>query len=154
MPVTKKQNPWRKRLLAAGLIIILAISGVYWYYATAQYADTKRIKSHYELTAMDLLREFGENDSLANQKYTEKIITVSGMISELESPDSATVNVKFIDSTTGHYAIFAFQDQHAAEAGNLREGEQVSIKGSCSGGTYSELLGVYSVEFKRSTLDK
>src|SRR5688572_31769868 len=80
------------------------------------------------------------SDDAANKKYTDRIITVSGIISEVEAADT-TVNIKFIDTASGSYAIFAFQQQYMAEAKSLKAGEQVSIKGSCSGGVFSQKIG-------------
>jgi hypothetical protein len=58
------------------------------------------------------------------------------------------------DTTTGSYAIFAFQQNHMAEAKALKPGDKVTIKGSCSDGVYSEILGTYFISFKRSTVEK
>ncbi|MET0465767.1 MAG: hypothetical protein ABW007_21575 [Chitinophagaceae bacterium] len=150
----KKKNPWKKRILLTVLILILIGAGIYWYVATEKFADTNDREAAYTVNALDFIREFHDNDSAANAKYRDKIITVNGTISAIEPADSSTVNVKFIDTTTSSYVIFAFQEQHAAEAQTLKEGETVSIKGSCSGGTFSEILGVEKIDFKRSALNK
>ena len=81
------------------------------------------------------------------------MITVSGTVSEIEPADT-TVNIKFIDTTSGSYAIFAFQEQHIAEAKTLKVGDSVSIKGSCSGGVFSEILGTEFITFKRCAIVK
>lgn len=127
---------------------------MYWYVATEKFSDTKDRKAAYAMNALDFIREFQQNDSAANQKYREKIITINGTISELEAPDTATVNVKFVDTTTGSFIIFAFQDQHLAEGKTLKVGDNVSIKGSCSGGVYSNILEVTKIDFKRAALNK
>lgn len=150
----KKKKPWLKRILIAVLVIVVALAGVYWYYATEKFSDTTDRESVYTVNALDLIQEFIANDSAANKKYTEKIITVKGRISELEAPDSSTVNVKFIDPATGSFAIFAFQDTHLAEGKNLKTGDSVSIKGSCSGGVYSQALERFKIDFKRAALNK
>ena len=36
----------------------------------------------------------------------------------------------------------------------LKEGDPVSLKGSCSGGVLSEILGTESITFKRSSINK
>ncbi|HET9431029.1 MAG TPA: hypothetical protein VFO70_07625, partial [Chitinophagaceae bacterium] len=79
------------------------------------------------------------------------IITVNGKVSDIEAADT-TFNIKFIDDSSGSYIIFDFQSQHANEARSVRKGDSVSIKGSCSGGIYSDILEATSVSFKRSTL--
>jgi hypothetical protein len=111
-------------------------------------------KAAFTVNAVDFIREFRTDDSAANLKYSEKIVIVNGRVSELESPDSATVNVKIIDAVTGDYAIFAFQEQHLPEAKTLKTGDSISIKGSCSGVSYSEILDLYYIPFKRSALNK
>ena len=87
------------------------------------------------------------------KKYTDKIVTVTGRVSAVEAADT-TVNIKFTDSTTGSYAIFAFQEQHLNEAKTVKPGDSISIKGSCSGGIYSMILGYHSISFKRCALTK
>jgi len=150
----KNKGSWRKKLLITVLILAVIAAGIYWYVATEKFADTKGRQAAYTVSAIDFIREFRKDDSAANKKYREKIITVNGIISELEAPDSSTLNVKFIDTTTGDYAIFEFQKQHLAEAKALKKGDSISIKGSCSGLSYSEVLGYYYIPFKLSTLNK
>jgi uncharacterized membrane protein len=150
----KKKSPWRKRILWSVLTLVVIGAGIYWYVATEKFADTNDREAAYTVNALDFIREFHANDSAANTKYRDKIITVNGTVSAIEPADSATMNIKFVDTTTGSYVIFAFQEQHVAEAKTVKEGDIVSIKGSCSGGTFSEILGVEKIDFKRSALNK
>jgi len=151
---TTKKRPWLKRILLSLLVLAVIIGGVYWYVATEKFSDTTERKAAYTVNALDFIKEFLANDSAANAKYREKIVTINGTISALESPDTATVNVKFIDPPTGSYIIFAFQDTHLSEGKGLKVGDVVSIKGSCSGGVYSDILEVTKIDFKRAALNK
>lgn len=146
-------KPVYKKVLLGALIVLLAGTGVAWYIFTEKFSDTADRKPAYTVEAMDFIREFEKNDSLANKKYTEKIIAVNGIVSAIESADT-TANIKFTDTLSGSYIIFAFQQQHLAEAKQLKVGDKVSIKGSCSGGTYSEILGTEFISFKRSAINK
>lgn len=119
--------------------------------ARQEYGDSADAESAYTVWAPDLLRDFEENDSLANAKYREQIITVTGRISETESPNDSTFNVKFMDST-GSYAIFPFTGHYLAKARHLQAGDSVVIRASCSGGVYSEILESSIISFKRSAL--
>lgn len=148
-----KKHPWFKRILIVGMLLLVAGGGVVWYIFTDTFSDTTDRKAAFTVNAMDLLHEFQQNDSLANRKYAEKIITVNGRISELEAADT-TVNVKIIDTLTNAYIIFAFQQQHLAETKRLKEGDSISIKGSCSGGTYSQILETVFVTFKRCAVNQ
>jgi tRNA_anti-like len=154
MMATKgKMNPWLKRLLIGGLLLLLAGGGAVWYIFNEKFTDTSERKAAFTINAIDLIHEFQQSDSLANKKYAEKIITVNGRISELEAADT-TINVKMIDTLTDAYIIFAFQQQHLKEAKQLKEGDSVSIKGSCSGGSYSEILETEFITFKRCAVNK
>lgn len=147
----RKTKPWLKRVLIAGFILVLALAGIYGYIATEKFADTKDRESDFTVNAISFIREFHENHKTANGKYADKIITVNGIVSEIEAADT-TFNIKFIDDSSGSYIIFAFQSQHANEARSVKKGDSISIKGSCSGGIYSDILEATSVSFKRSTL--
>ena len=147
----KKRSPWLKRILIIAVIGIIAAAGVIWYLFNMKYDDTKDVQADFTVSAIPFINEFKANEAAANLKYVEKIIVVNGSVSALEAVDSI-MNVKMIDTATGSYAIFAFQPQDVAATKTLKEGDQVSIKGSCSGGTFSSILEVESISFKRCTL--
>jgi type II secretory pathway pseudopilin PulG len=149
----KRKKPWLKKILIAVLAIVVILAGVYWYVATEKFSDTKDREAAYTLNALDFIREFQQNANAANEKYSDKIITLNGRVSQIESADT-TLNIKFIDPATASYAIFAFQQQHLAEARTIKVGDSISIKGSCSGGIYSTILDATAITFKRSTLNK
>jgi len=151
--VNKGLKPKYKKILLGLFIVLLAGAGVVWYIFTEKFTDTANRKSDFTVNAMDFIKEFRQNASMANRKYTEKIVVVNGIVSSIEAADT-TANIKFADTSTGDYIIFAFQEQHLADAKKLQEGQQVSIKGSCSGGTYSEILGINYISFKRAALNK
>ncbi len=152
--IKQKRKRWIKPAFFAGLVLVIGLAVTYWIVATEKFADTSNRKAAYSVNANELIKEFLDNDSAANAKYADKIITVNGTVSELESPDSSTVNVKFVDSTSGSYIIFAFQEQHLEEGKSLKTGDTVSIKGSCSGSIYSDILETTSITFKRAALNK
>ena len=142
-----------KSIILLVIIVVFAFAGGVLYVFTKKFTDITKEKVDYTITAFDLINEFKNNDSLANKKYAEKIITVTGLVTEVESADS-TVNIKMADTTSGSYAIFAFQQQNLTEAKTIKEGDKVSIKGSCSGGAYSQILETEFITFKRCALTK
>jgi len=151
--LTTKMNKRYKKWLLALFVVLLAGGGVLWYFFTEKFADTNELKADYTVNAIDFIKEFKTDIQLANKKYTEKIIIVNGTISEIKNADT-TVNIIITDTTGGAYIIFAFQQQHLAAAKQLREGDPVSIKGSCSGGNYSEILETEHINFKRCAVNK
>ncbi len=149
--VKKKYSLLKKGGLFFLIILLLAVAWI-WYVFNEKYADTTQITPAFSVTALDLIHEFEKNDSLANKKYVEKIMVVSGEVSEVEGVDS-TVNIKMADSTSGSYVIFAFQPQHFGLAKKIKLGEKVSIKGSCSGGAFSKILETEFITFKRCAIN-
>ena len=149
-PKSAKVLKW---LLIGGGSLLLTGIALYFYYATRTHDDPAALKVDYSVEAIPFIKEFEKDYKLANKKYAEKIITVKGTVTATEPADT-TMNVKMTDTTTGSYLIFAFQEQHMAAAKDLKEGDNVVIKGSCSDGVYSEILGTYFISFKRSTVMK
>jgi tRNA_anti-like len=147
--MTKRYKIW---LLALGLVL-LAGAGVIWYLYALKYDDTATIKADYTVNALDFINEFKQDMAAANKKYSEKIIVVNGMVSAIEMADT-TANIKMVDTTNGAYIIFAFQQQHLNDAKAIRQGEQVSMKGSCSNGAFSSILETEYITFKRCALNK
>lgn len=154
MVTQTRRGGWGKRILLLVLAAIVVLGALYTYYATEEFEDTSVIKADFVVTANDLIKEFENNDSAANVKYRDKILTVKGTVSAVEKADSVSVNIKMSDTATGSYAIFAFQEQHLQGARSVREGDKIAIKGSFSAGTYSEILGVERIDFKRCALEK
>lgn len=149
-PKGKKIIKWF--LFITGALLLIG-AGVYFYLATLTYQDTSKLQTDFAVEALSFIKEFETDYKAANSKYAEKIIEVTGVVSETEAADT-TMNIKMTDSLTGSYLIFAFQKQHLQEAKTLNPGDRVTIKGSCSDGVYSEILGSYFISFKRSTLSK
>lgn len=148
-PRTKRS----RNVIGVAAIILIVLGGIYWYVATDTFSDTADRKPEFTVDAIAFINEFRQDAEAANKKYADKIVAVNGTISALEMADT-TVNVKMQDPQSASYIIFAFQQQHADEAKTLKEGQNVSIKGSCSGSVYSEIMEAYSISFKRSAINK
>ncbi|MBL7703485.1 MAG: hypothetical protein JNM14_14635 [Ferruginibacter sp.] len=142
-----------KKWIIGLVVLLLGGAGVIWYLFNLKYDDTATVKADYTVNAMDFIKEFKQDMAAANKKYSEKIVTVNGTVSAIEMADT-TANIKMTDTTNGAYIIFAFQQQHLAEAKAMKEGEQVSIKGSCSNGAFSDILETEYITFKRCAVNK
>ncbi|MFM7645172.1 MAG: OB-fold protein [Sphingomonadales bacterium] len=147
------KKKWLRWILLAIVAIALAGGGVFYYVMTARFADTTSEKPAYTISAGDMLSEFQQNDSAANKKYTEQIVSVSGLVSEVEGADTSAT-VKFVDTLTGSYLIFDFQSGASRQAAALQPGANVTIKGSCSGSIYSRLRNAHMISFKRAVIVK
>ena len=119
--------------------------------ASEKYDDSSRVESAYTVWSQDLIREFRADEAAANQKYAEQILTVRGRISETEIVNDSTINIRMSDST-GSYVIFPFLPPYLEKARALKPGDSIEIRGSCSGGMYSEILEAQTISFKRCAL--
>ena len=152
MLTTKINKQYKKWLIALFVLLLAGGAVIYWLF-TLKYDDTKDVNADFTVYAINFIKEFRQDMTGANKRYSEKIIVVNGTVSAIEAADT-TVNIKMIDTTNGAYIIFAFQQQHLNEAKHLKEGEQVSIKGSCSNGAFSNILETEYITFKRCTMNK
>ena len=148
----RSMQPWKKKLMLGGFLILLAGGALVWYIFSEEFEDTNSQKAAFEISAMQLINEFQQNDSLANATYADQILTVNGRVSATEKVDS-TLNIKMEDEDGGAYIIFAFQPQDTKAVTQFKAGDSVSIKGSCSGGIYSEILETQAITFKRCTIN-
>jgi hypothetical protein len=142
-----------KTAIIAGVAVLCVGLGAVWYIFTDTFSDTSKEKAAYTFNALDFIKEFQQNDSASNKKYAEQIITINGKVTAIETADT-TVNIKMADTTTGSYIIFAFQQQDAANVKKIKQGDSVSIKGSCSGGVYSNILETEFITFKRCSINQ
>ncbi len=142
-----------KKILIAVVLLVLAASAVVWYLFTKKFDDTQLVKAAFTVDALPFIKEFEKDDLQANRKYTEKIVVVNGLVSEIEKADT-TVNIKMADTATGSYIIFAFQDKNREKISKVKVGDRISVKGSCSGGIYSEILETSVISFKRCVLNQ
>lgn len=151
MDAVLKKN-WIKRVLIIAAVILVAGVGFVWYLFSEKHEDTAKVKAEYSIPAAQLINEFRTNLADANNRYTEKIVAVTGRVTEIESADT-TVNVKMTDTTSGSYIIFAFQSQDMNTVKQMKAGDSISLKGSCSGGEYSNILEAHFINFKRCTIN-
>ena len=149
-PANKKYLKWF--FITGGTLLLIGAS-IFLYTILKTHEDTANVKAHFTVEAIPFIKEFEKDVAQANAKYAEKIIAVTGTVTATEAADT-TINIKMEDGSSGSYLIFAFQKQHLDQAKTLKPQDVVTIKGSCSDGLFSKILGTYFVSFKRSTLVK
>lgn len=123
------------------------------YVMAETFTQTDQVNAEYTVNATDLIREFAVNDTAANNKYREKIMVVNGTATNVEQLGDSTTTIQLADST-GSYVVFSFEKDQLGDVKNLKTGDAISLKGSCSGSVYSEILGITFISFKRSTINK
>ena len=81
---------------------------------------------------MALIREFKDDESGANLLYNDKILSIKGRVLRIEN-NGDTRNVVLGDESSLGGVICEFQAEHKDEADKLQPGQQISVKGICTG---------------------
>jgi hypothetical protein len=149
-----KNNAWKAAWLLLGPVLAFGSYSIGEKYVMDEtHEKTENVKADYKLSADALISEFLANDTAANKKYMEKMLEVEGKVSAVDILPDSSATIRFADST-GSYAIFSFEKTQLENMKQVQPGQQVSVKGVCSGSIYSEILGTTSISFKRSTFNK
>lgn len=153
----------RKWVLKSGLVLATALVTIIGFTIVSKQAEKKilketfetidNIKPDYILSSGELIKEFMANDTAANKKYVEKVLEVSGPVGSIDIATDSSSTIQFADST-GSYAIFSLEKTQLDKVKMIKTGDNVSVKGVCSGSMFSEILGTTTISFKRSTLNK
>lgn len=123
------------------------------YVLAETFTHTDQVEAEHTVNATDLIREFAANDTAANNKYREKIVVVNGTVTQVDQLGDSTTTIRLADST-GSYVVFSFEKDQLEKVKNIKTGDAISVKGSCSGSVYSEILGITFISFKRSAINK
>ena len=116
------------------LILVTVILALFiYFYAYKNHRDISSEKSDYTLTVEKLQSEFTTNDSLANSKFQDKTIEISGLITQI---DIESKGIVIDDKLSG-----TFKDKLPSD---LVKGVQIKVKGRFIG--YDELLEEFKID--------
>jgi len=117
----------KKVLIALVLLLVVAYFG--YNYVMAPPKNISTSKADFKLNAADFSKEFSSNLADAEKKYGEKVVTLKGTITEVET-----------GGITLNKSVFCKLDDTA----NLKTGTIISVKGLFIG--YDELLEVIKLD--------
>lgn len=136
-------------------IVILVVAGGLYFYReyNRTKTDTAKLSPDFSLSATDLVREFETNEELSNKRYWDKVLSVQGTVKELTKDDKGFFTVVLGDTNIMSSVRCSIDSVHSGEAATVVKGQQVAVKGICSGFNRDELLGS-DVILVRSVIDK
>jgi cytochrome c-type biogenesis protein CcmE len=118
-------------LLIAGVSLVIGLSMYF-----KKHSDLASTKPDYVITATALQKEFEDNEKTASEKYIKKVIEVSGIVASV-SQDSSHTNISLKTESDLSSVICTFT---GSDLSNLKTGENVTIRGECSGFLMDVLL--------------
>jgi len=121
------------RLFLATAIFITVIVGLYGYSEyNRSLPNTHYLEPAFKLDASTFIKEFETDESKASARYADKTISVYGVAHTIQATDT-TATVFLNDGNSGSSVVCQFGPESKEEINSLKKGDQVAIKGICSG---------------------
>ncbi len=132
----------RKKKILIGLAIIVLTVAIYGYQEySRRNIDLAYADADYKSQAKSLIKEFEENEKVANEKFLDKIIAVTGVLKEIIKDDKGYYTVVLGDVNGLSSIRCSMDSDHQHDIALLNEGNNITLKGICTGFNADELLG-------------
>ncbi len=140
-----------KRIYWIGvLVLILLTAGIFVYTEyNRKRADSYSLKPLFKATALDLLKEFSDNEQQANLKYAGQniIIEVTGMVKEVIKNEQGNYTIIMGDTSSLSSVRCSIDTLYTSGVNNLQIGSIATIKGNFNGYKADEMGIGADVEF-------
>jgi hypothetical protein len=132
---------FRKRKIV--LLIIVLASGIIGWYGFKEYIRTNKdlgnVNADVKISAVDLIKEYEKNDSLANSKYLGRIIETNGNIKAIEKDENGYYTIVLADAGTMSSVRCSIDTVHREDAAQLVIGSSATVRGVCTGFNKDEM---------------
>jgi hypothetical protein len=131
--------------LALAVISVIAVAGVLFglYKYNLKPKDLQKVKPDFVITASDLLKAFESDETAATAKFVNTVVEVSGTIQSVKPGENGALTISL--STGNDISSVLCTLQGYVEPANLKTGEQITIRGNCSGFLMDVLLNNCSI---------
>lgn len=127
-----------------GVLILGIIAGLYVYFFVVQkpHTDYEAAAPAYTLPAKELYAAFVSDEATAQQTYTGQVIEITGVVSAVEHSNSMVIVLfHFGEGMFGDEGVRSVMlEGYHDKAMQLKEGEEVTLKGFCSGFTGTDVV--------------
>ncbi|MER2999485.1 OB-fold protein [Pontibacter populi] len=118
-------------LITLAAAVIAAIVGFLLY--NKPHRDTASATSDFIVEAPALLQEFTQDETAANQKYLDKVVAVKGKVKLISADDEGNLNLILDANDAMAGVICTIPKADVASADGVKEGDEVVVKGVCTG---------------------
>lgn len=124
-------------------ILVAVIGGAWFGYGEYQrkVKDLAKVKAQVTMQANELITVFEKNEKAANAEYLDKIIAVKGKVKTIEKNDKGYFTVVLGEASSMSSVRCSMDSVHVKEIAGVMEGNDVTVKGACTGFNTDELLG-------------
>jgi hypothetical protein len=100
--------------------------------------DLQKVKPDFIVSAEDLVKAFEADENAATARYTGKIIEVSGIIQRINPGENNALGIALRTGSELSSVICTIPGAH--DLSEFKTGEQITIRGECSGFLLDVLL--------------
>lgn len=118
-------------VLSSVLVVLIAIAGGIYYGFRPSPDSVKRLKPDFIISAEDLVNAFEEDEAAANNLYLDKTMQVKGVVAEIEPGQEGKVIIYLEGNMMG--SISCLFSEELINEENVSPGEEIELKGKCSG---------------------
>jgi tRNA_anti-like len=128
----KSSFTMKKKIIVAILFAIIASVGVGYYLYNKPHQSIADETPAFNLDAKVLVGDYEKNEKIANDKYLGKIVEVRGIIAEKSRDKKGNFNITLQGADLSGVGC-EFEKGASSEIAGLKEGQEVKIKGICTG---------------------
>ena len=122
------------------IVVIIGAIGTGLYLFTQTHKDLSGTDPDFQMTAGELISEFTTDEEAANAKYVDKIVEVSGEVYSLDFGNDSIVTVILMPPGEFSGVVCTFDNVKEREELDIKVGDQVTMRGKCSGMLMDVLL--------------
>lgn len=132
-PMRGKTMKRKLLFVISGIIVITAGIGFYLY--SKPNKDLERARADFRIEASDLFEEFSTDESLATEKYVDKVLEITGSLAGIQTGTRGNTILFLLDDLFG--ISCSMDSSYAAsvktELDQLNIGDSITIRGRCNG---------------------
>ena len=118
-----------KKIILIILGLVIVVMGV-WLYLNRNVASLQNQKPDVEVSAQKLLEDYAADEKTANETYLGKVVQVSGKVTTIAEEEGK----KKVNLDTGNpISAIICEVENGKDIGAIKAGDEVKIKGLCSG---------------------
>jgi tRNA_anti-like len=132
----------KKKIFIAVLLIVAAIVIYVYKEYNRTNINISEEESAFNVEAVDLIKAFADNDSAAAHRYVGKVISVTGLVKNLDKDERGYYTVSLGDTASLSSVRCSVDSMYTTRASAAKPGTTIKIKGNCTGYNADELLGL------------
>ncbi len=130
----------KKTLILLFILAALLVGYFLWRVYQRPVATLHKLKPEIEITAIQLMADYLQDETMANERYLDKILRITGRLQEKKLNDE--ISSLYLDAGDESIGMINCQLEKGEEqkAANLAEGQTLTLKGRCVGLTMDVVL--------------